>query len=286
MNVFDISYDEIRTMSKRNKIEIAQALSKRANTRLKSLEKNGYDKDTWAYGKAQRYISAQGRTNNRFYEGSKNYGDIDNERVQGDLNRQIQEVLTFLNSTTSTKKGIDDMLQRRYETFSKNQNFEEKFNLSKPEPKDYKTKKDYNQAKKEYLMEVNKHYEQFYDFVKSKQLELMKKQGGDSSTYMEDFVRALQQGYSVNEIMEQYAEYTNTSITFDEVQEKYERAEWQLAKNGGQLFKHENIVAPQKTIAKRRNRQIAKAKAKAQVIKGSTKNANNTGRNNKRKKRK
>lgn len=227
----DLNFDEVKNFSEHNKLELVKTLSKRANTRMKSLEKNEYDVKTWAYGKAQQYIKSQGRTNARFYEGVK----YDNER---ELNKQLMEVMTFLNARTSTVSGVNEMLKQRFETFSNNRDLKKELDFEEPLRSDFKTKKEYNKAKKDYLLKFNKYYEDFYDFVKTKQLDLMKKQGGDSGTFMDDFAKALQQGFTVNEIMEQYAEYTNGNLTFDQVQEKYERAEWQLAKNGGKLFSH------------------------------------------------
>ena len=58
-----------------------------------------------------------------------------------------------------------------------------------------------------------------------------------SNEVMDDFAQALEQGTTLDEIEKQYAEYMNNDITFEKVQEKYNRAKWQLAQNGSGLLK-------------------------------------------------
>lgn len=191
-------YDVIKDMSQDEKIELVKKLSKRANVRLANLERNELDNDTWAYGKAKRFLNNQDRK--RFYEGKK-FNSL------RELNRQLQEVTYFLNAKSSTIRGIKQMEKERYATFAKNHDLD-------------KT-----------------HMEDYYTFLQSEQFGLLRRTL-DSETLFDDLALALQQGVDIKTLEEQYAEFTNTNITFEKVQEKYNRAEWQLAhSNGGKLLK-------------------------------------------------
>lgn len=194
----ETDYNILSQMTTQQKIEQAQALAKRANQRLKELEKHNLDNDTWAYGKAQKYLKQQDRT--RFY-GGKKYNSVH------DLNRQLQELTYFINARSSTISGINAMNKQRYETFKKNHG---NIDIS--------------------------HYKDFYDFLGSEQFKGLMKML-PSNEVMDDFAQALEQGTTLDEIEKQYAEYMNNDITFEKVQEKYNRAKWQLAQNGSGLLK-------------------------------------------------
>lgn len=191
-------YNVIKDMTREEKTQLAKQLAKRANVRLSTLEKHDLDNDTWAYGKASRYLRNQDRI--RFYEGKK----YNSER---ELNRQLQELTYFLNAKSSTIRGIKQMEKERYATFAKNHELDKS------------------------------HMEDYYTFLQSEQFGLLRRTL-DSETLFDDLSLALQQGVDLETLEKQYAEYTNTNITFEKVQEKYNRAEWQLAQtNGGKLLK-------------------------------------------------
>lgn len=191
-------YNIIKDMTRDEKTDLAKKLAKRANVRLSNLEKKGLDNDTWAYGKANRFLNRQDRT--RFFEG-KTYNS------ERELNRQLQELTYFLNAKSSTVRGIKQMEKERYATFSKNHN------LGK------------------------KHMEDYYTFLQSEQFGLLRRTL-DSESLFDDLALALQQGVDIETLQQQYAEYTNSNITFEKVQEQYKRAKWQLAQtNGGNLLK-------------------------------------------------
>ena len=191
-------YNIIKDMTREEKVDLSKRLAKRANVRLSALEQKNLDNDTWAYGKANRYLKGQDRT--RFFEGKK----FDSER---ELNRQLQELTYFLNAKSSTVRGIKQMEKERYNTFSKNHN------LGK------------------------KHMEDYYTFLQSEQFGLLRRTL-DSESIFDDLALALQQGVDIETLEKQYAEYTNSNLTFEKVQEQYNRAKWQLAQtNGGNLLK-------------------------------------------------
>ena len=206
-------YNEIRKLSFNQKVELSKKLAKRANVRMKNLEVHNLDNDAWAYGKAKRYLSKQfGKQ--RFYEGK--IFDSTSE-----LNRHLQELTYFLNAKSSTIKGIKEMNQQRYETFAQNHNLVDK--LSK-------------QDKKSRTETIKKYMNSFYEFLSSPQFKDMRKRLA-SDQLMDDFALALEQGYTLEEIQQQYFEEQTTEITFEKVQEKYNRAKWQLGQNGSELLK-------------------------------------------------
>lgn len=81
-------------------------LAKRANQRMLRLERAGIDK--FAYEKAQAYLHMTGGRR-RFYE-RKSIGNINAER------REIAKLNEFLNSVSSTRRGLQNKYKKAYET--------------------------------------------------------------------------------------------------------------------------------------------------------------------------
>ena len=223
-----INYNELRKMSRTEKIETLQTLTKRANTRLATLEKkakenNGenirFINDKWAYGKVKKYTGTNKKGQVRFYRGKK-YDSLQ------DINRALQEVTNFLNSKSSTIKGIKDAEKKRFDTFVANhkeivESFAEQTGIEK-----------YSNS---YTKLMQQHADDFYkfmsDFGRSELFKLV-----DSNQVMDDFALALAQGQTIDEIEEEYQEFMTTEITFEQVAERHKRAKWQLSQNGGKLF--------------------------------------------------
>lgn len=90
--------------------KLRKSLAKRANERLRQLERKGYERN--AYTMAQRYISkTRGENVKRFNEGLMKSANL--ERLRSDL----EELQAFLNAETSTIKGIKVLEKRRVEFF-------------------------------------------------------------------------------------------------------------------------------------------------------------------------
>ena len=92
-------------------------LAKKADARLRALESYQWDKNfktstKWAYAKAMRDIKSWGG-NKRFQTSVKNLSDTE-------LKMKIKDIETFLNSPTSTKRGIVNVYKKRIDTLNKN----------------------------------------------------------------------------------------------------------------------------------------------------------------------
>lgn len=89
---------------------LRKSLAKRANERLRQLERKEYERN--AYTIAQRYISkTRGENVKRFNEGLMKSANL--ERLRSDL----EELQAFLNAETSTIRGIKALEKRRVEFF-------------------------------------------------------------------------------------------------------------------------------------------------------------------------
>lgn len=92
-------------------------LAKKADARLRALESYQHEKNfrtatKWAYAKAMRDIKSWGG-NKRFQTSAKNLSDTE-------LKMKIKDIENFLESPTSTKRGIINTYKKRVETLNKN----------------------------------------------------------------------------------------------------------------------------------------------------------------------
>lgn len=96
-------------------------LAKRANSRLLSLERAG--RDYWAYDIAQRYLSARNRRrfSERSFKGSAR-----------NAVRELEEIISFLNSASSTISGSKAIENKIKATFA-----EKGVNVSELESRDF-----------------------------------------------------------------------------------------------------------------------------------------------------
>lgn len=94
-----LSIQEILDLPLSAKIKEAQILSKRANTRLRALEKEGVDYG--AYGTAKHHLHNIGRE--YFYEGKK-YDELD-------VDNELRNLVKFIQSKGSTLTGLTEMAQ-------------------------------------------------------------------------------------------------------------------------------------------------------------------------------
>lgn len=104
-------------MSSREEIEKEyNRLAKKADARLRALESYQYQKNfktatKWAYAKAMRDIKSWGG-NKRFQTSPKKLTDTE-------LQMKLKDIETFLESPTSTKKGIINVYKKRVDTLNK-----------------------------------------------------------------------------------------------------------------------------------------------------------------------
>lgn len=92
-------------------------LAKKADARLRALECYQHEKNfktatEWAYAKAMRDIKSWGG-NKRFQTSAKNLSDTE-------LKMKIKDIENFLESPTSTKRGIINTYKKRVDTLNKN----------------------------------------------------------------------------------------------------------------------------------------------------------------------
>lgn len=172
--------DYFATTSKKDKIKEMQRLSKNANKKLRELEKNGMIKN--AYEVATEYTK-QNNNSKRFYTGL-------HWQNEHSLNLGLKEVNRFLSSVTSTPSGYNLLYNETLERF-RNKGID--------------------------IQEDNE--KEFFDFLKSDTYK--KLQGyGDSGTFIEDFVKALNKKISAKDIEEDFKEFMKTNKTIDYFEEK------------------------------------------------------------------
>lgn len=195
-------YFEIIKMSKDDQIKTLQTLTKRANTRIRELEKKGHGNNPWALGKARSFLKAQGL--DYFYQGKK----YDDKKM---LKRTIQEVTAFINAESSTVKGIKAIGKRRFDTFASQHDLIDSLMANNPKL-----------SRKEV---IEKYKDSYFEFLQSKQFQGMRSRIA-SDQLLDDFAEALKQGYTLKEIQEQYTLENKGELTIDQIQERFNRAPW------------------------------------------------------------
>lgn len=175
-------YETLKKMPQKDKIEEVRKLSQLANSRIKRLRSKGID--YYAMEGVNNFLDKRGR--DLFYTGHK----YDSKT---ELRLQLQAVTNFLNAKSSTLTGIKNIRKNRIDTFK------QKLGVDVTD-----------------IMEEKK----FFEFLSSNQFEALARKG-DSEDIIEDFVSAVQQGFTAEEVQEQYKEYqaAGDDITFEEIQE-------------------------------------------------------------------
>ena len=199
----EIDADYIKKLPEQEKIYAVKELAKKSNSRLRNLEKAEYIKG--AYNTAKQYNAD--RPKNRYYTGSR-FG-------KGEINRQIDSMVDFLNQKTSTVRYNRKIDKQRFNTFI------DKFKKAGLDKKlkqrgisfDKTTSKDFN------------------DFLKSKQFDALSR-FGSSEQIIETFFIARNKNIDLEEIAKAFDKYLNENIGLDEVQERLKIAEWE---DGGLL---------------------------------------------------
>lgn len=165
--------------SREDLLDLRRQLAKAANQRMVRLENTtskvtGENYTFGAYDVAKEYLEKQGR--NRFAETRKQDSKSDFQ-----LKREIAEIQNFLQSKSSTIKGMHQIEKRRAESF-KNKG------LSKDVP----------------------NLKEFYDFLNSRSYEKLN-EAWNSNDIIDVYDRAYKDGLTPEQIQKQFDEYMTTN---------------------------------------------------------------------------
>lgn len=171
-------FDLIMSLTDEQKRQVIPQLAKVANQRLRELERRGETK--WAYERVLKDLALPKGAIPRFA-----YSTVNLKRNAA-VDNYLSSILRFLNSESSTISGIHAINKRRLETFKE---------------------KGYN-IKNEQL---------FIDFLKSGIFTSLANVAS-SEFILEDIDLAMEQGYSLDEIMLGYREFMNRDLSLQGMQ--------------------------------------------------------------------
>jgi|GEM_PF-3423617 hypothetical protein len=200
----DIDFKVIRTMTEDQQKQVYYTLAKRANQRFRDIE-NKAKLHSHAVDIAREFLmDTYGRTT---FKQTKN--------IQGiELKENLKKLEEFFTSKSASAKGIRATQKQRINTLT------EKF-TDKEDQKKFKS-----------MMKDATSKNQFFNFLKSRQYQNLMKTV-DSDQLIEDFTKAMDEGFSLDEIMTQYEIFQNSEMTFEQVAERRE----QIINSGRQLLK-------------------------------------------------
>lgn len=92
-------------------------LAKRANQRLRELEKNHLDEVSPAYGAIERFKFDNREFMRTTAKGEMAFKTAVTGRTEKELKKELKELQQFLNAQTSTKTGIEELHKKNYEKF-------------------------------------------------------------------------------------------------------------------------------------------------------------------------
>ena len=182
---------QVRTMSYEQKINVLRKYGKMANSRLKTLEDTGHT--NFAYSVTANYLKRFDKGKIRFKTGDN---AIFSKMTESRLTRHVLEMLSFLNSKTSTLKGRETADTHRIMTLAY------QFNIPFERVDDFRA------------------------FLYSHQFDVLK--GRDASNQvLEDFADALNQGMDIRQIKKDYQSYLNDEeMTLEQINEKFRGKKW------------------------------------------------------------
>jgi len=197
--VKETDWKSIRSMTEEQQQQVYNKLAKRANQRIRDIE-NKSKLHSHAADKAKMFLmDTYGRPT---FKQTKNISGIE-------LKENLRVLEDFFTSKSSTAKGIKATQKQRIETLT------EKIT-------DINDKKKFKSMMKDATSKA-----QFFTFLKSRQYQNLL-HTVDSDQLIEDFTKAHDEGFSLEEIMQQYEIYQTTELTFEQLEER--RAE--IKKNG------------------------------------------------------
>ena len=182
---------QVRTMSYDQKINVLRKYGKMANSRLKTLEDTGHT--NFAYSVTANYLKRFDKGKIRFKTGDN---AIFSKMTEARLTKHVLEMLSFLNSKTSTLKGRETADIHRIMTLAY------QFNVPFERVDDFRA------------------------FLYSHQFDVLK--GRDASNQvLEDFADALNQGIDIKQIKKDYQSYLNDEeMTLEQINEKFRGKKW------------------------------------------------------------
>ena len=182
---------QVRTMTYEQKINVLRKYGKMANSRLKTLEDTGHT--NFAYSVTANYLKRFDKGKIRFKTGDN---AIFSKMTESRLTRHVLEMLSFLNSKTSTLKGRETADIHRIMTLAY------QFNIPFERVDDFRA------------------------FLYSHQFDVLK--GRDASNQvLEDFADALNQGMDIKQIKKDYQSYLNDEeMTLEQINEKFRGKKW------------------------------------------------------------
>ena len=176
---------QIQSQSYDMRYAALQRLSHRANSRLREIEKHGYDtpayrmamSDIRSFSSGQRFTTTNRKQKRRL---------SDNE-----LNIQLAAVVSFLDNQSSTITGYSETLRRVQDKFKE----------------------------KDIIIPDDK-MQDFLNFLNSSQFKSMSMRA-PSDEVIDDFLSAFDEGFNMEQIMTQYNYFLNSSrMTFDQIADR------------------------------------------------------------------
>lgn len=187
----EIDFNIIKEMDEDQQAQIYYTLAKRANQRFRDIE--GKSKlHSFAVDKAKHYLmDTYGRTT---FKQTKNLRGIE-------LKENLKKLQEFYESKTSTAKGIKEVQKKREKALTETLTPEDKKKFKK-------------------MMKDTDRKAEFYEFLRTRQFEHLRKNYVDSNQLIEDFTKASDEGFTIEEIMQQYEAFQNSEMTFEQVDER------------------------------------------------------------------
>lgn len=194
-----IDFKLIKEMSEEQQQQIYYTLAKRANQRFRDITKKS-NLNSGAVNKAQLFLAHNyGRDT---FKQSKKLTGIE-------LKENLKALETFYTSKTATAQGIKQAQKKAVSKLT--ESFEDK-ELAKKFTKGMKN---------------TSYKKKFYEFLSSQQFKTLSKYA-DSNQVKEDFARAIDEGFTPDEIMKGYEEFLQNDMTFEEVEERRNRGGGEL----------------------------------------------------------
>lgn len=202
--------DYKQTLREQTEIELRK-LAKRANQRLRQLEKDklsdaskAYHRiELWAYNQNKEFITTQKGSKVRgkaTQEGLPKFKTTTKGRTTRQLQAEIKQLNIFLNARSSTKSGIDSMYKQAFESFKKNTGYTG-------------TYKEYSEMMAEDIISWA-----YRTYISEIVTDIIKNMGIDSAK--DFFKQARIKGWSQNEL---YNQAFGKNVTFESAKDIFDR---------------------------------------------------------------
>ena len=184
-----LSIQQILDLPEKEKLREAQILAKRANTRLKALEKNNIDYG--AYSVAKHHLHNVSRET--FYEG-KLY-----DKSGLDLDLELKNLVRFIRSKSSTISGVKEVAV---------ESIQARFSASGIRTKIDSEGRLYTDEENPRLLIDKKDAKKYYQFLNSAQFKALGARY-DSDIIAQETKNSLELGYSMDDIINSWNEFLN-----------------------------------------------------------------------------